>query len=100
MPPGTPDAVMAQMGTGKKKKIVAHLVKGFPTFYATRRFIVVLTKSRHWSYYEAFKFSSRSHNLHRLIILILSSHLNLGLRGNSRSDIQTKILYTFYIYLL
>jgi len=34
-----------------QKLLVAQLVKKFPSFYETRRFITVFTRARHWSLY-------------------------------------------------
>jgi len=32
-----------------EKLMVTHLVKKFPVFYGTRRFITIFTRDRHWS---------------------------------------------------
>jgi len=32
-----------------EKLIVTQLVKKFPTFYETRKFIILFTRARHWS---------------------------------------------------
>jgi len=51
-----------------------HLVKKFPAFYGTRRFITVFLKACQMHLVHSFpNYSLRS-------ILILSSHLRLGLR--------------------
>ena len=76
--------------------MVLQLIKKFPTFYGTRKFITVLTSARHLSLSWANSIqspqpiptSSRS-------ILILSSHLHLGLHnGLFPSGFPTKTLCT------
>jgi len=60
----------------------SHLIKKFPVFYGTRRFITVFTTARHLSLLWA-----RS-------ILILSSHLLLGISSDPfPSGFPTKTLY-------
>jgi hypothetical protein len=56
------------------------LPKKFPAFYGTRRFITVFTRARHLSLSWARLIQSMpSHPASRRSILILSSHLRLGL---------------------
>ena len=56
------------------------LVKKFPAFYGTRRFITAITSARHLSLSWARSIQSISpHPTSRKSILILSSHLRLGL---------------------
>jgi hypothetical protein len=56
------------------------LVKKFPAFYGTRRFITALTSARHLSLSSARPIpSTHSHPASRRSVLILSSHLCLGL---------------------
>jgi hypothetical protein len=71
------------------------LLKNFPAFYGTRRFITVFTRALHWSLFWArsiqplplYPVSQRS-------ILILSTHLRLGLpSGLFTSGFPTSILY-------
>ena len=72
------------------------LVKKFPAFHGTRRFITVLTNVRHLSLSWANPIQSiYPHPTSWRSILILSTHLRLGLpSGLLPSDYPTKILYT------
>ena len=72
------------------------LVKKFPAFYGTRRFITALTSALHLSLSWASSIqSTHPHPTSRRSILILSSHLRLGLpSGLLPSGFPTKILYT------
>ena len=59
---------------------VSRLVKKFPAFYGTRRFITAFTSARHLSLSRASSIQSIPHiPLPWRSILILSSHLRLGL---------------------
>ena len=71
------------------------LVKKFPAFYGTRRFITALTSVRHLSLYWASPIQSTySHPTSLRSILILSTHLRLGLpSGLFPPGFPTKILY-------
>ena len=71
------------------------LVKKFPAFYATRRFITALTSVRHLSLPRASPFQSTyPHPTSCRSILILSTHLRLGLpSGLFPSGFPTKTLY-------
>ena len=71
------------------------LVKKFPAFYGTRRFITALTSVRHLSLSCASPIQSTySHPNSWRSILILSTHLRLGLpSGLFPSGFPTKILY-------
>jgi hypothetical protein len=80
-----------------EKPPVAQLLKNFPAFYGTRRFITVFTRALHWSLSRArwiqsippYAISLRS-------ILISRSHLRLGLTSYLfPSGFPTNILYTF-----
>ena len=63
-----------------KKLIGFQLVKKFPTFYRTRRFITAVTNARHLSLSWADSIQSiHPHPTSRRSILILSTHLCLGL---------------------
>ena len=72
------------------------LVKKFPAFHGTRRFITVLTSVRHLSLSWASPIQSTyPHPTSWRSILILSTHLRLGLpSGLFPSGFSTKTLYT------
>ena len=72
------------------------LVKKFPAFHGTRRFITTLTSFRHLSLYWASPLQSiYPHPTSWRSILILSTHLPLGLpSGLLSSSFPTKTLYT------
>ena len=72
------------------------LVKKFPTFHGTRRFITALTTVRHLSLSWASPTQSiYPHPTSCRSVLILSTHLRLGLpSGLLPSDFPTKTLYT------
>ena len=71
------------------------LFKKFPAFYGTRRFITALTSVRHLSLSWASPIQSTyPHPTSRRSILILSTHLRLGLpSGLFPSGFPTKTLY-------
>jgi hypothetical protein len=72
------------------------LVKKFPPFCGTRRFITAFTSARHLSLYWASSAQSiPPHPTSWKSILILSSHLRLGLpNGHFASGFPTKAPYT------
>ena len=72
------------------------LVKKFPAFYGTRRFLTALTSARHLSLSWASPIqSSYPNTTYWRSILILSSHLRLGLpSGLFPSGFPTSTLYT------
>ena len=72
------------------------LVKKFPAFHGTRRFITALTNLRHLSLSWANPIQSiYPHTTSWRSILILSTHLSLGLpSGLLPSGFPTKTLYT------
>ena len=73
-----------------------HLVKKFPAFHGTRRFITALTTVHHLSLSWASPIQSiYPHPTSWRSILILSTHLRLGLpSGLLPSGFPTKTLYT------
>ena len=72
------------------------LVKKFPAFYGTRKFITALTSVRHLSLFWASQIQSiYPHPIYWRSILILSTHLGLGLPSCLfPSGFPTKTLYT------
>jgi hypothetical protein len=60
-----------------EKPLLVQLLKNFPPFYGTRRFITVFTRALHWSLPEPDQ--STPYNLILRSILILSTPLGLGL---------------------
>ena len=79
-----------------EKLTVLQLVKKFPAFHGTRRFITVLTSVRHLSLSWANPIQSTyPHPTSWRSILILSTHLRLGLpSGLFPFGFPTKTLYT------
>ena len=79
-----------------KKLTGLQLVKKFPAFHGTPRFITALTSVRHLSLSWASPFQSiYPHPSSWRSILILSTHLRLGLsNGLFPSGFPTKTLYT------
>ena len=79
-----------------EKLSVLQLVKKFPAFHRTRRFITALTSVRHLSLSWASPIQSiYPHPTSWRFILILSTHLCLGLpSGLFPSGFPTKTLYT------
>ena len=81
-----------------EKLIGLQLVKKFPAFHGTRRFITALTSVHHMSLSWANPIQSiYSHPTSWRSILILSAHLHLGLpSGLFPSGFPTKTLYAPY----
>ena len=79
-----------------EKLTSSQLVKKFPAFYGTRRFITAFTSARHLSLSWASSIQSiPPHPTSCISILILSSHLCLGLpSGLFPSGFTNKTLYT------
>ena len=75
---------------------IEKLIKKFPAFYGTRRFITIFTSVRHLSLSWARSIQYiPPHPTSLRFILILSSHLRLGLPcGLFPSGFPTKTLYT------
>ena len=73
-----------------------HLVKKFPSFHGTRRFITAITSVRHLSLSWASPMQSiYPHPTSWRSVLILSTHLRLGLpSGLFPFGFPTKTLYT------
>jgi hypothetical protein len=81
------------------KLIVAQLIKKIPAVYGSRRFISVLTRARQLSLsWTTWIQSTLPHSVSSKFVLILSSHLWLGLtRSLFPSGFLTKIFYEFLI---
>ena len=78
-----------------EKLTVLHLVKKFPAFHGTRRFITALTTVRHLSLSWASPIQSiYPHSTSWRSILILSTHLRLGLPGGSFPPVSPPRPYT------
>jgi hypothetical protein len=81
-----------------EKLIFVQLVKKFPSFYGTRRFITMFTRARHWSLSWVRWIQSTSSHPVSIYILIPSSHLRLGLQSCLfPSCLPTETLYAFFI---
>jgi hypothetical protein len=72
-------------------------LKNFSVFYETRRYDTVFTRAFHWSLSRATSIQSTpSHPISVRSLLILSTHLRLGLpSGLFPSGFHTNILYAF-----
>jgi hypothetical protein len=75
-----------------EKLIVTQLVKKFPTFYATQRFITVFTRAYHWSLsWARWIQSTPSHQISLRSILI---HSNITLPSMPRSSDQNSMHFS------
>jgi hypothetical protein len=83
-----------------EKPSIVKLHKNFPAFYGTRRIIIMFTRAFHWSLSWARSIQSiPSHPISLRSILILSTHLHLGLpSGLFPSGLPTNILYAFVCF--
>jgi hypothetical protein len=81
-----------------EKPPIVQLLKNFPAFYGTRRFITVFKRALHWSLSWARSIQSiPSYPISLRSILILFTHLHLGLpSGLFPSGSPTNILYAFH----
>jgi hypothetical protein len=81
-----------------EKPPIAQLLKNFPTFYGTRKFITVFTRVLYWYLsWARWIQSTPPHPISLRSIFILSSYLRLGLpSGFFPSGLSTKILYAFH----
>jgi hypothetical protein len=78
--------------------IASRLVKKFPVFYGTRRFITVFTRARSSKLYSARWIQSASIHPISLTDGLVSSYLSLGTPNDIfLSGFPTKILYLFII---
>jgi hypothetical protein len=72
-----------------EKLSIMQLLKNFPAFYGTQRFITVFTRALHWSLFWARSIQSiPSHSISLRSILILFTHLRLGLPSGLSSWIS------------
>lgn len=83
-----------------EKLIDTHLVKQLFAFCSNQKFIIVLTRARHWnSTWANWTQSKRSYSTSLISVSILSSHLSLAHSGALfTSNFPNKILYTFIIF--
>jgi hypothetical protein len=87
--------------TAPEKITVDHLIQKFALFYRTRRYITVFTRTRHWNLsWARWIQSTHSHPMSLRSIIILLSHLRLGLPGGLCPQIfQPKLCKHFwYLY--
>ena len=92
--------LLTSCNTVLEKPTGSQLVKKFPTFYGTPRLITAVKNARHLTLTWASSIQSIPlHPTTRRSILILSSHLRLGLpSGVLPSGFPNKTLYTFVLF--
>jgi len=86
-------------GTVLEKLIIVQLVKIYAAFYGTKRFVTVFTSAHQWSLsWCRCIHSTPSNPISVRAILILSSHLHLGLLHSLfLPGLLSRILYIFLI---
>jgi hypothetical protein len=88
-----------------EKPPVGQLLKNFPAFYGTLRFITVFTRALHWSLTWARLIqSTRCHPISLRSVLILSTHLRRGLPSDlvpssSLTNILNALLFSPFSFL-
>jgi hypothetical protein len=82
-----------------EKQPIVQLLRNFPAYYGTRRFITVFTRALHWSLSWARSIQSiQSHSLSPRSILMLSTHLRPELpSGRFPSVFPTNTLYALIL---
>jgi hypothetical protein len=82
-----------------RSPLVAQLLKNFPTFYGTRRFMTVFKRAPLWSLAKTTRIKCvQLHRIYLISILISFSHLRLGLPSRFLpSGFPTKPLHLFPI---
>jgi hypothetical protein len=83
-----------------EKLPIVQLLKNFPAFYGTRRFITMFTRALHWSLSWATSIQSiPSHPISLRSISILFTHLRLGFpSGRFPSGFPTNLSHSCYIH--
>jgi hypothetical protein len=80
---------------------VTQRVKNLPAMYGSQRFNFAFTRDHRWDLVESQMNAVNPHFISLRLILILQSHLLLGLpSGLFPSDSLIKMLYEFIIFLM